>query len=205
MMKPNRIPKTDAEIVKRGEARFPIKGSTCDAACAFYAFCANSVDFGNCRGFVLTNGQNLAIIKRNLDENTVEYVKNSFQTIQRSLDSGDTAFAHVIVRDISRLGEIANPPKPQKEPINVSVFETYQLPVNANIQKPAVEPKPDEPERILFEDVAVRNIDVVASHISKDYPEICTPQCPYSTCPYKRQENYGKPCQQKTEWKSENA
>jgi hypothetical protein len=103
------IPAQDATIIYRGEAKFPTVGSQCNASCAFYAFCANSEDFGTCKGFILMNGQNLAQLKRNLDEDSIEYVKNSFPVIQRMLNNGHHDFAETVTRDVQRLGEIARP------------------------------------------------------------------------------------------------
>jgi hypothetical protein len=190
-----RIPLTDAAIVKRGEARFPVAGMQCNTSCCFYAFCQNSNDFGKCNGFVLMQGADLELMQRNLDSDSIEYIKNSFAVIQRSLTEGDTEYADIVTRDISRLGEYVNQPKPpQKEPVNISVFETYQLPVNANIQKPAVEPKEPEPPRIPYEDLP---LIIERGFVFEAFtpPEICMPdQCPNIHCGARKEEHRGKPC-----------
>jgi len=103
------IPAQDVAIIHRGEARFPVEGSQCNASCAFYAFCGNSQDFGTCKGFILMNGENLAQIKRDLDEKSVEYITNAYPVIQRSLTNGDRDFADAVTRDVQRLGAIVSP------------------------------------------------------------------------------------------------
>ncbi|MCW4003643.1 MAG: hypothetical protein NWE95_07010 [Candidatus Bathyarchaeota archaeon] len=202
-----RISTQDADIIHRGEARFPTQGSQCNASCAFYAFCANSVDFEKCRGFILMNGENLALIKRNLDENTIQYIQNSYPVIQRSLRSGDREFAEVVTRDIKRLGEmIPQTSNSEQKIINVSLFGDYQLPLNANITKPT--PNPQQPQPETTTTLHLRNCDIQRSiqedRLKQTYPEFCTPECPHMQCPYRRAQNYGKTCLQKIQWELKN-
>jgi hypothetical protein len=140
-----KIPQSHAHIILRDSARFPTEGTQCDASCAFYWCCANSKDFGECKGFLLLNHGNLDHIKRTYDKNIDEFIENSYQVIQRSLNDGVEINADVLLRNIDQIGKQFSK-KQQSLPTSgfIAMVES------AHPTTPS-EPEPQEPSNSEFQ------------------------------------------------------
>jgi len=109
-----RISSQDAQIMKSGSARFPMKGTNCVPSCAFYFCCANGKDGENCTGFQLLNGESKKLLERNLGEDSVKYIENSYGFIERAIQNKNFDGVEVVTRDLSRLREKAIPEPTQR-------------------------------------------------------------------------------------------
>ena len=102
-------------------------------------------------------------------------------------------YADIVVRDVSRLGEMIQPKSEDTQILNISVFGESQV-LSDQIEEPITRTKSKQP--LPPPQIATRNIDIQKQY-RQEYPEICTPNCEFSTCSYKRPENFRKPCQRK--------
>jgi len=166
---PMKISSQDAQIMRSGSARFPMKGTTCVPACAFYWCCINGEDGKNCVGFQLINGQVKRHLQEQLGEDALKYIENSYGFIERAIQNNNLEAVEVVIRDLSQLRERAEPEKTDFGEAMVRGF--------SNIQG------------------AVSNME--EDHREKEFPELCSDGCKQTTCPYRRQENYSKPCLQR--------
>jgi hypothetical protein len=168
------IPQKDADIILRKTAKFPTKGSQCNSACAFYFCCANGKDFEQCQGFLMLNGETKKLLEKNLGTDAVEYIKNSYDFVERAIANGNLEAVDVVVRDLSQLRERAEPETTDFAEAMRRGFSSIQGAVS-----PMAAPSLEEDAR------------------EKTYPETCTDGCKFVTCPYRKEENYGLPCKQR--------
>jgi len=171
------IPKRDADIILRQTAKFPRKGEQCNASCVFYAFCANGKDFEPCeRGFQLINGKTHEHLEKVLGTDAVEYIKNSYDFMERAIENNNLEAVAVVTRDLSQLRERAFP-EPEKTDFAAAMHRGF-----TNIQG-AVSP------------MAAPSLEEDAREAT--YPELCSDGCKFITCAYRKEENYNKPCLQR--------
>ena len=168
------IPQKDADIILRKTAKFPTKGSQCNSACAFYFCCANGKDFEECTGFQMLNGESKKLLEKALGTDSVEYINNSYGFIERAIQNNDLEAVEVVVRDLSQLRERAEPEKTDFVEAMARGFTNIQG-ATASMSAPNLEEDRRE----------------------SSYPELCDDTCKHVTCPYRRQENYSKPCLQR--------
>jgi hypothetical protein len=169
---PMKISAQDAEIMRSGSARFPMKGTTCVPACAFYWCCQNGEDGKNCVGFQLINGQVKRHLQEQLGEDALKYIENAYGFIQLALKNENLEGVEVITRDVSQLRE-RTIPEPEETDFAAAMMRGF-----GNIQG---------------------NVSPMAAPSLEEatYPERCSDQCKFVTCPYRKEENYNKPCLQR--------
>jgi len=201
-----KIPQSHAQIILRDSARFPTEGSQCDASCAFYWCCANSKDFGECKGFLLLNHGNLDHIKRTYDKNIDEFIENSYQVIQRSLNDGVEINADVLLRNIDSIGKQFSK---KQQSLPTSGF-LAMVEASRGIERSTEEEKQEEPtsefQKMFIasrESREQRHTATLTRGIDESqFPDMCDPtKCPpdYARhCRANRQENWGKACIYKT-------
>ena len=171
------IPQKDADIILRKTAKFPRKGDQCNASCVFYTFCANGKDFEPCeRGFQLIDGKTHEHLEKVLGTDAVEYIKNSYDFMERAIANGNLEGVDVVTREIQGYREKAFP---ELEKLD---FAEAMRRGFSSIQG-AIAP------------MAAPNLEADAREAT--YPEICSDGCKFVTCPYRRQENYNLPCKQR--------
>ena len=102
----------------------PKKGYICSIACEFAFACINHKEGEICQGFQMLNGESARIIRHNLGEDNLKYMKNSYNFIQRSMDNGDIEAAQTIHKDIARFRDQSlEKPTPMKH--DTSQFQTF--------------------------------------------------------------------------------
>jgi len=73
---------SSATIMREGKREIRSIGSACDAACAMWTFCQNSVPNGSCKGFLLLNGKSQNLLNKTLNEDDKIYVQNAARMAQ---------------------------------------------------------------------------------------------------------------------------
>jgi hypothetical protein len=113
-----------------------------------------------------------------LPENDVNYIRNSLPFIERCADKLDFKTVETLVADINHLTG-CNCQNCEHEEIDFAAAMRRGF---SNIQgqvSPMAAPSLEEDAR------------------EATYPERCSDQCKFTTCPYRRMENYGLPCKQR--------
>jgi len=91
--------------------------------------------------------------------------------------------------------------KDLKKRFTLQDYEVYEVQEDGSLSIPEPQEE-EEPQSHIPEQPILRNIDIPnyeEQARNRIYPDICSDRCPFRTCPYMRQENYGKPCLQKFE------
>jgi len=203
---PMRISTVDAQIMRSGSAKFPVKGSNCLPSCAFYWCCGNSGDGEPCQGFFLINGDAKRLLEKQLGENSLQYIKNSYGFIERAIQNNHPEDAEVILRDMSALRERITPQPTRYGTGFLAMVEASRGFSN----KPTHEPDPVEREpNTGFRGMLDALRSKIESHPTltraideSRFPPLCNPMsCPLDFarhCRANRPENYGKMCIYKT-------
>lgn len=109
-----------------------------------------------------------------LSENNVNYIRNSLNFIERCCEQQDFRTIHTLVGDINKIsGCNCQPCEPKERDFATAMRRGF-----SSIQG------------------AVRSFNFEEQAREQNYPETCTDKCTHLTCPYRRQENFNKPCLQ---------
>jgi hypothetical protein len=119
----------------------------------------------------MLNGETKKLLEKNLGTDAVEYIKNSYDFIKRAIANGNLEGIDVVVRDLSQLRERAEPEKTD--------FAEAMRRGFSNVQG------------------ATASMNLEEDRRESTYPELCSDGCKHITCPYQKEQNYGKPCLQR--------
>lgn len=147
-----------------------------------------------------------------LNDNDVTYIRNCIPFIERCIDSESFEAIETTVNDVNWLVG-CNPEKcncQHNKPTLLTMrgFDVIELVQEGDEsfakfpESEPPEPPPDLPnplhqeiERMLKEQE--RNLNFEEQHRKAVFPEFCSNECQHVQCPYRRAENFGKPCLQR--------
>lgn len=142
------MPKSHILLLQHDKRFLPRKGDICSMACEFAFACANHEEGSTCQGFQLLNGESERIIRHNLTDSDKNYLKNSFNFIQRSMDNGNLQDAIAVYNDIAKIRTETN-----STVVNDDIIHTPAdgISLSRSIDRAKNIPKKPSTERITIE------------------------------------------------------
>jgi hypothetical protein len=198
---------SSANVLREGKREIRSIGSACDASCAMWAFCQNSVPDGSCKGFLLLNGKSQNLLNKTLNEDDKIYVQNVTRMAQGECNEETR---ESLVREVLRY----IPHQERREGFLAQLEASCGIPTAPTEKlEPESETRPrTEFQRMIQEargtnkqphtvipNTTTRVTGITLRQIDEaQFPELCDPQrCPPDFarhCSANRPENHGKPC-----------
>lgn len=205
---------SSASILRENKREIRSIGSTCDASCAMWAFCQNSVSDGTCKGFLLLNGKSQNLLNTTLNEDNKIYVQNTTRMAQRNDIPEETRES--LVREVLRFMP-REESEPTQRPSGISymaqcAFGTQNAPTQEHAE-PESHPNSEftrmleasgkdsterEEPHTAIPKTTIRMTGMLRQIDESQFPQFCDPEkCPPDFarhCSANRPENHGKPC-----------
>ena len=129
----------------------------------------------------------------NLNDVNLSFLKTSPPVILRYLKDGDGEHASLLYNAIK---QIINR---HEKRYTIRNYQSYEILPNGSQKLVEPERQPKIPDPISDVEIIVRNME--EDYRQKEFPEICSEQCPHTTCAYHNEKHYGQPCEMRFESK----